>query len=99
MQLVKEEMLSSDITTLLTYSNLDFSNYAERPKGLAPEDVLSPALLKDVGYKINAYDSTIDDPYPYSNPDFRDHIKKSRSGHYKAVYKSPRNTTTGGSES
>lgn len=79
--------------TKFTYQNLDFSHWHDRPNGLAPEDVLSPDLLKLVGYEVTTHAETIDNPFPHlKNYDYPRHTRD------KAVFTLNRNKREGGTE-
>ena len=61
------------------YQSLDFSHWGDRPNGLAPEDVLSPDLLKLVGYEVATYAQTVDTLFPGR----KNYPERTR---YKAVF-------------
>jgi len=73
------------------YETLDVSNWHDRPNGLAPEDVLSPDLLKLVGYEVATHTQTVDKPFPRR----KNYPERTR---YKAVFTLNQNKQKGGTQ-
>lgn len=73
------------------YETLDVSHWHDRPNGLAPEDVLSPDLLKLVGYEVATHTQTVDKPFPR----LKNYPERTR---YKAVFTLNRNKQEGGNQ-
>jgi hypothetical protein len=81
-ELVTKELvddLGESFNTKRNYEHLDLSHWHDRPSGLAPEDVLSPDLLKLVGYKVATHTDTVDNPFPH----LKNYPRRTR---YKAVF-------------
>ena len=74
-----DDLEMESFNTKFAYQNLDFSHWGDRPNGLAPEDILSPDLLKLVGYEVAKHAETIDNP----NPNLKNYPRHTR---YKAVF-------------
>jgi len=83
--------LETSFHTKTSYKELDVSHSRDRPNGLAPEDVLSPDLLKLVGYEVATHTQTVDKPYPH----LKNYPERTR---YKAVFTLSRNKQEGGTK-
>jgi predicted transcriptional regulator len=67
------------------YEGLDLSQWRDRPKGLEPEDVLYPDLLKLAGYKVTTHTETVDRPNSFRKDDLVD-LNYPGGKRYKAVF-------------
>lgn len=81
--------LEESFDTKGIYETLDVSNWHDRLNGLVPEDVLSPDLLKLVGYEVATHTETVDKPLPH----LKNYPERTR---YKAVFTLNRNKQEGG---